>query len=70
MAKKSNSKLLGAILLAAGIGLAFWGYQLSDSLGSQLTRVFSGAPSNKVMMCYISGGVSAVAGLFLLLRKS
>lgn len=30
------SKILGLVLIVAGAGLAFWAYQMSGELGSQL----------------------------------
>lgn len=64
-----NKKMIGAILLALGLGLAIWGYQLSGSVGSQLTKAISGSHSDKVMMMYIGGAVSMIAGLFMLTKK-
>ena len=71
MAKKSNStmKIISIILLVGGIGLAFWGYQMSGSLGSQLNNAFNGSPTDKVMMLYIGGAVSFIVGLYLSIRK-
>lgn len=69
MARKNSRKLLGMILLVLGGGLAIWAYQLSGSVGSQLTKAISGSHTDKVMMMYIGGAVSAIAGLFLLNRK-
>lgn len=68
MAKNSNITLrvLGLALLVAGIGLALWGYQLSESVGSQVTEAVTGAESDKIMALYISGAVSFVVGLFLI----
>ena len=64
-----NKKMIGAILLALGVGLAIWGYQLSDSVGSQMTKAISGSYTDKVMMMYIGGAISIIAGLFLLAKK-
>ena len=69
MAKKKNKKMIGTILLVVGVGLAIWGYQLSGSVGSQLTKAISGSHTDKVMMMYIGGAVSAIAGLFMLTKK-
>lgn len=68
MAKNSNITLrvIGLALVVAGIGLAFWGYQLSESVGSQVTEAVTGAESDKIMTLYISGAVSFVVGLFLI----
>ncbi len=69
MAKKSSNRMLGVILLAIGVGLAIWGYQLSGSLVSQFTKAISGSHTDKVMMMYIGGAVSAIAGIFMLTKK-
>ena len=70
MAKKSNIglKVVGLALLVVGIGLAFWGYQLSGSFTSQLSKSVSGAMPDEVMFRYIGGAVCGVIGGFLLLR--
>lgn len=69
MAMKKDRKLTGMILLVVGIGLAIWGYQLAGSVGSQLSEAFSGAPTDRVMLLYIGGAVSLIAGLFILKKK-
>lgn len=71
MAKGSNplKKIIGLAFLVVGIGLAIWAYQMSGSIGSQIKEVFSGAPTDKVMMMYIGSAVSAVIGLFLLIKN-
>lgn len=70
MAKKSNTglKVVGLALLVVGIGLAFWGYQLSGSLTSQLSKTISGSMPDEVMFRYIGGAVCGVVGGFLLLK--
>lgn len=71
MAKNSNTgaKIVGLALIVAGIGLAYWGYQMSGSLASQLTKTVSGAMPDEVMYRYIGGAISAVVGGFLLVKK-
>jgi hypothetical protein len=71
MAKGSNplKKIIGLAFLVVGVGLAIWAYQMSGSIGSQIKEVFSGAPTDKVMMMYIGSAVSGVIGLFLLIKK-
>ena len=71
MAKASNplKKIIGLAFLVVGIGLAIWAYQMSGSIGSQIKEVFSGAPTDKVMMMYIGSAVCAVIGLFLVTKK-
>ena len=71
MSKSSGLPLraIGIALIVLGAGLAFWGFQLSESLGSQLTEVVTGAETDRVMMYYIGGAVSFAVGLFLFLKK-
>jgi len=71
MTKKSNTaaKIVGLALIVAGAGLAYWGYQMSGSLTSQLTKTVSGAMPDEVMYRYIGGAICAVVGCFLLVKK-
>lgn len=71
MAKGAHTlkKIIGLAFLVVGIGLAVWSYQMSGSIGSQITEAFSGAPADKVMMMYIGSAVCAVIGLFLVIKK-
>ncbi len=71
MSTNSNSmvKLIGLVLLIGGLGMAFWGYQMSGALASKLAKGITGALPDEVMYRYIGGAISSVAGLFLLLKK-
>ncbi|MGM0541635.1 MAG: DUF3185 family protein [Pseudomonadota bacterium] len=69
MSSTTTTKILGLALLVLGIGLAVWGYQLSDSVGSQVTEAVTGAESNKIMTYYITGAISFVIGLYLFAKK-
>jgi len=64
MSNHSQSKMIAIALIVIGIGLAFWGYQMSGSLGSSLSRAFSGSDTNKVMACYIAGAVCFAIGAY------
>jgi hypothetical protein len=66
---QSASKIIGLIQLVGGAGLAFWGYQMSGSLTSELSKSLTGALPDEVMYRYIGGAVSAAVGLFLLVKK-
>jgi hypothetical protein len=61
----TQSKLIGVVLIIVGAGLAFWGYQISGGLGSQITQTVSGAMSDEVMYRYIGGAASAAVGAYL-----
>lgn len=67
MAKSSGvtMKIIGLALVVLGIGLAIWGYQLSTSIGSEVTVALTGSETDKVMTYYIGGAVSFFVGLFL-----
>ena len=64
-----KSKIIAIVLLVVGAGLAFWGYQLSGSVGSQLSKTLTGSFTDKVMILYISGAASFVVGTYLLSKK-
>lgn len=71
MAKGSTAtiKIIGIALVILGIGLAIWGYQLSGSIGSQVTQVVTGSDTDKVMTLYITAAVSLVVGLYLSVKN-
>jgi len=62
-------KAIGLALLVAGIGLAYWGHQMSGSLTSQVSQKLTGALPDPVMYRYVGGAAGAIAGLFLLIKK-
>ena len=62
-------KITGIALVVIGLGLAYWGYRLSGSVGSQVTQAVTGSDTDKVMTFYISGAVSLVVGLYLFINK-
>ena len=66
---KTMIRLIGLVLLVGGAGVAYWGYQMSQSFVSNITRAFTGALPDAVMYRYIGGAISGIAGLFLLLKK-
>jgi hypothetical protein len=66
---KSEIKIIGIALILAGIGLAFWAYQISGSVGSQLNRTFNGSFSEAEMIRYIGGAACALVGIYLVIKK-
>jgi len=69
MGSGTTMKIIGIVLVVLGIGLAIWGYQLSGSLGSQITKAVTGSDTAKVMTFYITGAVSFVVGIYLFAKK-
>ena len=55
-------------LFIVGIVLVVWGLSASESFGSDISRFFTGAPTNKAVWLLIGGIVAAVVGLFGFLR--
>jgi hypothetical protein len=69
MGSISTTKIIGIILVVIGAGLALWGYQLSGSVGSQITQAVTGSDTDKVMIFYITGAVSFVVGIYLFVKN-
>ena len=65
MRSGSNMKIISIVLVVLGVGLAIWGYQLSGSVGSQITQAVTGSDTDKVMTYYIVGAISIVVGMYL-----
>lgn len=65
----SNSKLIGIVLLALGAVLLYFGFNSTNSAVEEIGEAITGRYSDETMMYLIGGGVAAVAGLFLLLKK-
>jgi len=69
MGSISTTKIIGIILVVIGAGLALWGYQLSGSVGSQITQAVTGSDTDKVMIFYITGAISFVVGIYLFVKN-
>lgn len=57
------NKILSLALLVGGIVLIVLGIQAMDSFGSDLSRFFTGSPTDKSVWMLIGGIVAAGAGL-------
>jgi len=60
-----TTKIIGFVLLAVGAVLLYFGYNASQSVGSQFKSAFSGSMSDKAMMYYVGGAIVAGVGAFL-----
>ena len=69
MADKNSRKVVAIILAVVGGGLIIWGFQMSDSIGNELTKTFTGSSSNDVVYRYIAGAVCLAVGAFLFFKK-
>jgi hypothetical protein len=59
------NNIVGLALLAGGIVLLIFGFNESHSFGSDVSRVFTGNPTDRSMWMIIGGILAIVAGLFL-----
>lgn len=64
------NKGISAALLVVGIMLIIWGVRASDSFGSDVSRFFTGSPTNKAVWLLIGGVVLGIVGLFGFFRGS
>ena len=62
----NNNKIIGIALLIIGMGLLFWGYDIYDSAGSQVSRAIGGEAPTKAYALLISGAICAALGVFKL----
>ncbi|WMN12257.1 DUF3185 family protein [Marivirga salinae] len=58
-----NKKLIGIILIVAGVALAIWGYDVYDSAGSQISRAFSGDTPIEAWIGMVGGGLCIILGI-------
>jgi hypothetical protein len=64
------NKLLSIVLLVGGIVLITIGIKATNSFGSDVSRFFTGSPTDKAIWMLIGGVVAAVIGLAGTLRGS
>ena len=67
---QGQMRLVGIILAVVGAGLLIWGFQMSDSLGNQVTESLTGSSSDAVMYRYIGGAACLAVGAFLFLQEN
>ncbi len=64
------NKNISVALLAVGILLIIWGIRALQSFSSDVSRFFTGSPTDKADWLLVAGIVAAIVGLFGLLRGS
>lgn len=65
----NTNKLIAIVLLVLGAILLYMGYQSSQGLDDQVSEAFTGNFTDQTMWYLIGGGISAVAGLVMIMRK-
>ncbi len=62
------NKGLSIALVVVGVVLIIWGVSASESFSSDVSRFFTGSPTEKTVWLLIGGIVTAIVGAFGLLR--
>jgi hypothetical protein len=64
------NKAFSLALLVGGIVLMIVGINATNSFGSDVSRFFTGSPTDKAIWMLIGGIVATIVGLMLTLRSS
>jgi hypothetical protein len=64
------NKPIGIALLAVGVMLIVFGINAANSTGSDFSRFFTGAPTNKSLWLLLGGVASLIVGGTLSLRSA
>ena len=64
------NKPISLALLVGGIILIIYGVSASDSLGSDISRFFTGSPTDRTIWLLIGGAVATAVGLAGIMRGS
>ena len=58
-----NNQSIGIVLIVVGIALAAWGYNVYDSVGSQVSRAVSGDTPIEAWAGMVGGAICLVLGI-------
>ena len=64
------NKIISLAMLIGGIALIIFGLNASDSIGSDVSRFFTGNPTDKTIWLLLGGIVAAAIGAAGLMRGS
>jgi hypothetical protein len=64
-----DKKIISLALLIGGVVLMIYGITATNSFGSEVSRFFTGSPTDKAIWMLIGGAVAAVIGLVSMLRS-
>ncbi|HWN93935.1 MAG TPA: DUF3185 family protein [Methylomirabilota bacterium] len=62
------NKPIAIALLIGGVILLAFGISASDSFSSDVSKFFTGSPTDKAIWMVVGGAAAAVAGLFFMVR--
>jgi len=55
-------RIIGLALVAVGVVLLIWGFTAADSFASDVSRFFTGSPTDRAVWLTIAGVAAIVAG--------
>ena len=58
-----NNKIIGIVLIIAGVALSIWGYNIYDSAGSQLSRALNGETPIEAWAGMVGGTICVIIGI-------
>jgi len=62
------NKLVSIAVLVGGVVLMIFGINATNSFGSDVSRFFTGSPTDKAIWMLIGGIIASIVGLVLTLR--
>ena len=63
------TNIIGLAVFALGIVLLISGFNESQSFASEVSRTFTGNPTNRSLWMILGGAASVIAGLILAVRS-
>jgi multisubunit Na+/H+ antiporter MnhB subunit len=64
------NKAISVALLAVGVILIVFGINASQSFSSDVSRLFTGSPTDRTIWFFVGGGVALAVGLVMLFQRS
>lgn len=64
------NKGIGVALLVVGIASVIYGFDASASVGSGVSRAFTGIPTEKALGLVLGGAAAMIVGAFMAFRGS
>jgi hypothetical protein len=64
------NKAVGAALVAVGVILVIYGISASESFSSDVSRFFTGSPTDRTIWLFVGGAAALVVGLVLMFQRS
>jgi hypothetical protein len=63
-------KIVSLVLLVGGVALIIVGVDATNSFSSDVSRFFTGSPTNRAVWMLIGGVIAAFAGLTMMLSNT